>query len=245
MSEAKWCQRQDSCPLLLGAIEAKVEAEHRARVAKHNQDEAAQAFDAKRTLFNEFYKLVDRCRKSLEGGRAGIGRAHGDAAERIQPQATAPSRNRGAECLDPITTSRSMLMLGRQSRRYGVLRITMSCVGEIMRGEAPVRFNTSKSFATGSTKRPNCFIRHAPRKGTWRRNVNTPFNAMQCVATGTFTGSQSANGERTKTTPSMTGLVLWRVIPTSLMKQDAFGVKWVTLKFWAVLKKARPPNDRP
>lgn len=64
MSEAKWCQRQDNCPLLLGAIEAKVEAEHKARVAKHNQDEAAQAFETKRTLFNEFYKLVARCRKA-------------------------------------------------------------------------------------------------------------------------------------------------------------------------------------
>ena len=64
MSEAKWCQRQDSCPLLQGAIEAKVEAEYKARVARHNQDEAAQAFDSKRTLFNEFYKLADRCRKA-------------------------------------------------------------------------------------------------------------------------------------------------------------------------------------
>ena len=117
MAETKWCQRQESCPLLLGAIEAKVEAEYKARVAKHNQDASAQEFETKRTLFNEFYKLVARCRKaqkryfaektqsaliaskeaSLEGGRAGIGRAHGDAAERIQPQATAPSRNRGAK----------------------------------------------------------------------------------------------------------------------------------------------------
>ena len=64
MSEAKWCQRQDSCPLLLGAIEAKVEAEYKARVAKHNQDEAARAFEAKRTMFNEFYKPADRCRKA-------------------------------------------------------------------------------------------------------------------------------------------------------------------------------------
>ena len=64
MSEAKWCQRQDSCPLLLGAIEAKVEAEYKARVAKHNQDASAQEFETKRTLFNEFYKLVDRCRKA-------------------------------------------------------------------------------------------------------------------------------------------------------------------------------------
>lgn len=62
MSEAKLCQRQDSCPLLLGAIEAKVEAE--ARVAKSEMAAAVQAFDAKRTLFNEFYKLVDRCRKA-------------------------------------------------------------------------------------------------------------------------------------------------------------------------------------
>ena len=64
MSEAKWCQRQDSCPLLLGAIEAKVEAEYKARVAKHNQDASAQEFETKRTLFNEFYKLVARCRKA-------------------------------------------------------------------------------------------------------------------------------------------------------------------------------------
>ena len=60
----KWCQRQESCPLLLGAIEAKVEAEYKARVAKHNQDASAQEFETKRTLFNEFYKLVDRCRKA-------------------------------------------------------------------------------------------------------------------------------------------------------------------------------------
>ena len=66
MSEAKWCQRQDSCPLLLGAIEAKVEAEHKARVAKHNQDEAARAFETKRTLFNEFYKLACACRKAQQ-----------------------------------------------------------------------------------------------------------------------------------------------------------------------------------
>jgi len=64
MSEAKWCQRQDSCPLLLGAIEAKVEAEYKARVAKSEMAAAIQAFDAKRTLFNEFNKLVDRCRKA-------------------------------------------------------------------------------------------------------------------------------------------------------------------------------------
>lgn len=64
MSEAKWCQRQDNCPLLLGTIAAKVEAEHKARVAKHNQDASAQEFETKRTLFNEFYKLVDRCRKA-------------------------------------------------------------------------------------------------------------------------------------------------------------------------------------
>ena len=59
-----WCAKQDSCPLLLGAIEAKVEAEYKARVAKHNQDASAQEFETKRTLFNEFYKLVDRCRKA-------------------------------------------------------------------------------------------------------------------------------------------------------------------------------------
>ena len=64
MSEAKWCQRQDSCPVLLAAIEAKVEAESKARVAKHNQDASAQEFETKRTLFNEFYKLVARCRKA-------------------------------------------------------------------------------------------------------------------------------------------------------------------------------------
>ena len=59
-----WCAKQESCPVLLAAIEAKVEAESKARVAKHNLDEAAQAFETKRTLFNEFYKLVDRCRKA-------------------------------------------------------------------------------------------------------------------------------------------------------------------------------------
>ena len=64
MSEAKWCQRQESCPLLLGAIEAKVEAEHRARVAKAVQGEAAREFETKRALFNEFFKLADRCRKA-------------------------------------------------------------------------------------------------------------------------------------------------------------------------------------
>lgn len=64
MSNVKWCQRQDNCPLLQVAIEAKGEAEHKARVAKHNQDAAAQAFETKRTLFNEFFKLADRCRKA-------------------------------------------------------------------------------------------------------------------------------------------------------------------------------------
>ena len=60
----KWCARQESCPVLLAAVEAKVEAESRARVAKSEMAAAVQAFDAKRTLFNEFYKLVDRCRKA-------------------------------------------------------------------------------------------------------------------------------------------------------------------------------------
>ena len=110
MSEAKWCQRQDSCPLLLGAIEAKVEAEYKARVAKHNQDASAQEFETKRTLFNEFYKLVARCRKAQKRyfaektqsaliGRAGVRRPFGDAPHRIQPQTPAPSRNRGARCV--------------------------------------------------------------------------------------------------------------------------------------------------
>lgn len=58
------CAKQDSCPVLLAAIEAKVEAESKARVAKHNQDASAQEFETKRTLFNEFYKLVARCRKA-------------------------------------------------------------------------------------------------------------------------------------------------------------------------------------
>ena len=60
----KWCARQESCPVLLAAVEAKVEAESRARMVKSEMAAAAQAFDAKRTLFNEFYKLVDRCRKA-------------------------------------------------------------------------------------------------------------------------------------------------------------------------------------
>lgn len=59
-----WCARQEGCPVLLAAVEAKVEAESRARVEKSEMAAAAQAFDAKRTLFNEFYKLVDRCRKA-------------------------------------------------------------------------------------------------------------------------------------------------------------------------------------
>ena len=60
----KWCARQESCPVLLAAVEAKVEAESRARMVKSEMAAAAQAFDAKRTLFNEFYKLVDRCSKA-------------------------------------------------------------------------------------------------------------------------------------------------------------------------------------
>ena len=59
-----WCLKQDGCPVLLAAIEAKVEAESKARVAKSEMAAAIQAFDAKRMLFNEFYKLVDRCRKA-------------------------------------------------------------------------------------------------------------------------------------------------------------------------------------
>ena len=59
-----WCAKKDSCPVLLAAIEAKVEAEYKARVAKSEMAAAVQAFDAKRALFNEFYKLVDRCRKA-------------------------------------------------------------------------------------------------------------------------------------------------------------------------------------
>ena len=62
----KWCQRQDSCPVLLAAIEAKVEAESMARTAKHNLDAATQAFETKRTLFNEFYKLAVQCRKAQQ-----------------------------------------------------------------------------------------------------------------------------------------------------------------------------------
>lgn len=58
------CAKQDSCQVLLASIDAKVEAESKARVAKSEMAAAIQAFDAKRTLFNEFYKLVDRCRKA-------------------------------------------------------------------------------------------------------------------------------------------------------------------------------------
>ena len=64
MSEAKWCQRQDSCPLLLGAIEAKVEAESKARVAKHNQDASAQEFETKRTLFTRRRSVTSRRRRN-------------------------------------------------------------------------------------------------------------------------------------------------------------------------------------
>ena len=61
-----WCAKQDSCPVLLAAIEAKVEAESKARTAKHNLDAATQAFETKRTLFNEFYKLAVQCRKAQQ-----------------------------------------------------------------------------------------------------------------------------------------------------------------------------------
>jgi hypothetical protein len=60
------CAKQDSCPVLLAAIEAKVEAESMARTAKHNLDAATQAFETKRTLFNEFYKLAVQCRKAQQ-----------------------------------------------------------------------------------------------------------------------------------------------------------------------------------
>ena len=39
------CAKQDSCPVLLAAIEAKVEAESKARVAKSEMAAAIQAFD--------------------------------------------------------------------------------------------------------------------------------------------------------------------------------------------------------
>ena len=60
------CAKQDSCPVLLAAIEAKVEAESMAHTAKHNLDAATQAFETKRTLFNEFYKLAVQCRKAQQ-----------------------------------------------------------------------------------------------------------------------------------------------------------------------------------
>ena len=64
MSEAKLCQKQDRCPLLLEAIHQKVTAESNMRLARAAAAEAETAFATKRTLFNEFYKLVDRCRKA-------------------------------------------------------------------------------------------------------------------------------------------------------------------------------------
>ena len=46
-----WCVKQDSCPVLLAAIEAKVEAESKARVAKSEMAAAVQAFkEAERSL---------------------------------------------------------------------------------------------------------------------------------------------------------------------------------------------------
>ena len=64
MSEAKLCQKQDSCPLLLEAIHQKVTAESNMRLARAAAAEAETAFATKRTLFNEFYKLAVACRKA-------------------------------------------------------------------------------------------------------------------------------------------------------------------------------------
>ena len=64
MSEAKLCHKQDSCPLLLEALHQKVTAEANMRLAKAAAEEAEAAFAGKRTLFNEFYRLVAACRKA-------------------------------------------------------------------------------------------------------------------------------------------------------------------------------------
>ena len=64
MSEAKLCQKQDSCPLLLEALHQKVTAESNMRLAQAEAREADTAFATKRTLFNEFYKLAVACRKA-------------------------------------------------------------------------------------------------------------------------------------------------------------------------------------
>ena len=64
MSDAKLCQKQDHCPLLLEALHQKVTAESRMRLAEAATREANEAFSAKRTLFNEFYRLVVKCRKA-------------------------------------------------------------------------------------------------------------------------------------------------------------------------------------
>ena len=66
MSEAKLCQKQDSCPLLLEALHQKVTAESNMRLAKAAAEDAKAAFAGKRTLFNEFYRLVVACRKAQQ-----------------------------------------------------------------------------------------------------------------------------------------------------------------------------------
>ena len=77
MSEAKLCQKQDSCPLLLEALHQKVTAESNMRLARATAAEAETAFATKRTLFNEFYKLACACRKAQQryfavGGAAAL-----------------------------------------------------------------------------------------------------------------------------------------------------------------------------
>lgn len=64
MADAKLCQKQESCPLLLEALQQKVSAESNMRLAEAARREADTAFATKRTLFNEFYKLVVNCRNA-------------------------------------------------------------------------------------------------------------------------------------------------------------------------------------
>lgn len=81
MSEVRFCERQERCPLLLAAIEAKVEAESKRRLADAE-------FAAARREFNALYVAARDCRaKQLRadkgGGYAADVLAANDAAKEL------------------------------------------------------------------------------------------------------------------------------------------------------------------
>ena len=64
MADALFCHRAESCPLLIEEAKNKMACESEMRIARHNLRDAQAAFDIKRHLFNEFYKLVVSCRNA-------------------------------------------------------------------------------------------------------------------------------------------------------------------------------------